>query len=98
MKRLSAISILIIFLNVQLSAQNRVVIDAHNEQQVQVELNGLSATTVAGRILRSDNLQDHNSFDKTEKVEPVVFTNATLNGNNLSVKIPPFSVVVLELK
>jgi alpha-N-arabinofuranosidase len=71
-------------------------IDAHNEQQVKIE--GLSANSVTGRILRSDKLQDHNTFDDPQKVHPSAFTGATLNGSSLSVKMPPFSVVVLELK
>lgn len=73
-------------------------IDARNEQEVKIDLQGLSEHSVTGRILRSDKLQDHNTFDKPQKVEPAAFTGATLNGNGLAVKMPPFSVVVLELK
>jgi alpha-N-arabinofuranosidase len=73
-------------------------IDAHNEQEVNIDLGDLHARTVTGRILRSDKLQDHNSFDNPGKIKPAVFTNAVLNRHDLSVKIPPFSVVVLELK
>ena len=73
-------------------------IDAHNEQEVNIDLEGLSEKSVAGRILRSDKLQDHNTFDNPNKVKPAVFNGASLNGSNLSVKIPPFSVIVLELK
>jgi alpha-L-arabinofuranosidase len=73
-------------------------IDAHEEQEVKIDLQGLSGKSVTGRILRSDKLQDHNTFDNPQKIKPAVFNNATLNGNSLSVKMPPFSVVVLELK
>jgi alpha-L-arabinofuranosidase len=73
-------------------------IDAHNEQEVTIDLGDLSSRSVTGRILRSGKLQDHNSFDNAEKIKPGVFTNTALNGKNLSVKIPPFSVIVLELK
>ncbi len=73
-------------------------IDAHNDQDVNIDLGTISAKSVTGRILRSDKLQDHNSFDDPQKIKPSVFSNATLNGNSLSVKMPPFSVVVLELK
>jgi len=73
-------------------------IDAHNDQEVNIELEGLSATSVTGRILHSGQLQDHNSFDNPQKVKPSLFTNAKLNGNSLSVKLPPVSVVVLELR
>ena len=73
-------------------------IDAHKEQSVTIALNGTIAKTVTGRILRSDKLQDHNTFDNPEKIKPAGFTEAMLNGSNLSVRIPPFSVIVLELK
>ena len=81
--------------NVHISLVN---IDAHNEQQITIELGEVSAKSVTGRILRSEKLQDHNSFDNPGKVKPSVFNNAVLNGNSVSVKLPPFSVVVLTLK
>jgi len=73
-------------------------IDARNEQEVKIDLQGLSENTVTGRILRSDKLQDHNTFDDPQKIKPAAFAGASLNGNSLAVKMPPFSVVVLELK
>jgi len=73
-------------------------IDAGKEQEVTIDLGGFSAKSVTGRILQSGKLQDHNSFDNVEKIKPVAFANATLDGNNLFVKIPAFSVVVLEIK
>jgi len=73
-------------------------IDAHNEQEITIELGDLSAKSVTGRVLRSEKLQDHNSFDNPGKVKPSVFNNAVMNGNSVSVKLSPFSVVVLTLK
>ena len=73
-------------------------IDARNEQEVKIDLQGLSESSVTGRILRSDKLQDHNTFDDPQKIKPAPFAGAGLNGSSLSVKMPPFSVVVLELK
>jgi alpha-N-arabinofuranosidase len=73
-------------------------IDAHNEQEVNIDLGSLSVKTVSGRVLRSDKIQDHNTFDNPQKVKPTVFGNTKLSGSTLSLKVPPFSVVVLELK
>jgi len=73
-------------------------IDAHNEQEVSIDLGALPVQSVTGRILRSDKLQGHNSFDDPEKIKPGLFTNVALIGHSLNIKIPPFSVVVLELK
>lgn len=73
-------------------------IDSQREQEVAVDLGDVTAKSVTGRILRSDKLQDHNTFGDPQKIKPVVFNSVVLKGNNLTVKIPPFSVVVLELK
>ena len=73
-------------------------VDAHNEQEVNIDLGDLKSASFTGRVLRSDKLQDHNTFDNPGKIKPAVFTNATLSGSNLLAKVPPFSVVVLELK
>jgi len=73
-------------------------IDAHSEQEIMIELGGVSAKSVTGRILRSEKLQDHNSFDDPGKVKPALFDKAVLTGSSVSVKLPPYSVVVLTLK
>jgi alpha-N-arabinofuranosidase len=73
-------------------------IDAHSEQEINIDLGGLATSSVSGRILQSGKLQDHNTFDSPGKIKPVAFTGAVLNGNKLVVKLPAFSVVVLEIK
>jgi alpha-N-arabinofuranosidase len=73
-------------------------IDAKNNQEIAIELRGTKYTSVTGRILNSEKLQDHNSFDMPEKVKPAPFKHATLSGNSLKVVLPAHSVVVLELK
>jgi alpha-L-arabinofuranosidase len=73
-------------------------VHANKEQEVVVDLGSVSAKSVSGRVLRSNKLQDHNSFDAADKVKPVAFNSAVLKGNTLTVKIPAFSVVMLELK
>jgi len=73
-------------------------VHATKEQEVAVDLGGVTANSVTGRILRSTKLQDHNTFDVPDKVKPAVFHEASLKSNTLTVKMPPFSVVILELK
>jgi alpha-N-arabinofuranosidase len=73
-------------------------VHGNKEQEVTVDLGSLSAKAVSGRILRSGSLQNHNSFDAVDKVKPAAFNNAVLKGSALTLKIPAFSVVVLELK
>jgi alpha-N-arabinofuranosidase len=67
-------------------------------ENISVNIEGGKYTKVTGRILTSGKLQDHNTFENPEKIKPQIFTGASLKGNLLNVKLPPFSVVVLELK
>ena len=73
-------------------------IDAGKTQDVVVNINGAAYKAVTGRILTSDKIQNYNSFENPGKIKPSNFSGASLNNSMLSVKIPPFSVVVLELK
>lgn len=73
-------------------------IDARNAQTITLNLEGGKLTTVTGRILTSKRLQDHNTFDHPDAVKPAAFKDVQLKNNTLQVKLPPFSVVVLEAK
>jgi alpha-N-arabinofuranosidase len=73
-------------------------IDATKAQTVSIDLKGLSAKAVEGRILTSAKLQDHNTFTQPDKIKPAAFKDATIKGGQLNVTLPPFSVAVLELK
>ncbi|MEK6780341.1 MAG: alpha-N-arabinofuranosidase [Bacteroidota bacterium] len=73
-------------------------IDARNSQEVVVDIRGAKFTSVTGRILTSEKIQDHNSFETPDKVKPAAFKESSLSGNSLKVKLPAHSVVILELK
>jgi alpha-N-arabinofuranosidase len=73
-------------------------IDSKNVQEVVIDVRGAKYTSVSGRILVSDKLQDHNSFEAPQKVKPATFKQATLSGTSMKVTLPAHSVVVLELK
>ena len=73
-------------------------IDASKPQAVNINIRGAKYSAVSGRILTSQRLQDYNSFDQPDKIQPATFNNAKLKGNDLQVELPPFSVVVLTLK
>lgn len=72
-------------------------IDPTQKHSLQLEI-GAGKKTVSGRILTSARLQDHNSFEQPEKIKPQLFKDARLNGNQLSVQVPPAAVLVLELQ
>ncbi|MEZ0611852.1 alpha-N-arabinofuranosidase [Fibrella sp. WM1] len=73
-------------------------IDAQKANDVTVDLNGLSAGSITGRVLTSTKLQDHNTFTQPNKVAPTAFSAFKRDGDKLTVSLPPFSVVVLEVK
>ncbi len=73
-------------------------IDASNAQTVTVDLGKSTFKNITGRILSSPKLQDYNSFEIPAKIKPAPFKGATVKGSTLSVKMPPFSVVVLEMQ
>lgn len=73
-------------------------IDAKKTQEVTTTINGATYKNVSGRILRSDKIQNYNSFENPGNIVPQKFEGATLAGNKLTVKLPPASVVLLALK
>jgi alpha-N-arabinofuranosidase len=73
-------------------------IDTKNAQDIVFDLPGAKYKSVTGRIIASGKLQDFNSFEQPDKIKPVAFNGAELKNNSVQVKLPPFSVVVLELK
>jgi alpha-N-arabinofuranosidase len=74
-------------------------IDASKTQTIEIDLQGGNYNgAITGRILTSAKMQDHNTFEKPETIKPAVFKNFKKTNNLLSVTLPPFSVVVLEMK
>ncbi|MET0392662.1 MAG: alpha-L-arabinofuranosidase C-terminal domain-containing protein [Chitinophagaceae bacterium] len=73
-------------------------VDASKAQDVTIDLGKSAYTTITGRILHSPKLQDYNSFDNPDKIKPAPFTAIKKSSGQITVALPPFSVVVLELK
>ena len=73
-------------------------IDPNKGQTITINVRGMKATSVTGRILTSTKVQDHNTFDAPTKVQPSEFKGATLKGEDLTVTLPPIAVVVLSIK
>ena len=73
-------------------------IDAQQEHSVNLLLRGANFNEVDATILTSEKLQDHNTFEEPEKIKTAEFQGVSHSGDEIQVKMPPFSVVVLELK
>jgi alpha-L-arabinofuranosidase len=72
-------------------------IDNIKGQEVEIDLKGIHAQQVTGRILTSSKVQDHNTFDNPKTVVPKTFRDVSISGGILKVNMPPNSVIVLEL-
>jgi len=72
-------------------------IDNTKSQAVEINLKGFNVKQITGRILTSPKVQDHNTFDNPTNVVPKAFSDALISEGNLKVKMPPNSVIVLEL-
>jgi alpha-N-arabinofuranosidase len=73
-------------------------IDPNKPHEVSISIRGMEASGVSGRILTSAKVQDYNTFDAPQKVKPEAFNRAVIKGDNLTLTLPPISVVILELK
>jgi alpha-L-arabinofuranosidase len=81
---------------IHISAVN---IDAHNAQRISFKVDASQKIgSIKGRILTSPKLQDHNSFANPDKVKPVEYKGATVKDESIELEIPPFSVLLLEVK
>lgn len=72
-------------------------IDPAKQHEVSVELRGVNVSNATGRILVSNKIQDHNTFQEPGKVSPAAFKGFQQQGNALKVTLPAGSVVVIEL-
>ena len=59
-------------------------------------MSSFNLKNITGTILSSESLQDHNTFENPNKIEPKDFKDFKFKKGKLEVTIPPFSVIVLE--
>jgi alpha-N-arabinofuranosidase len=72
-------------------------IDTRNGQTVTLDLRGAAPKSVTGSIITSAAIQDHNTFDAPDTVRIAPFNGAVIAGSAVTVKMPPKSVITLEL-
>lgn len=73
-------------------------IDSKKTNTVLINLKDLGVKKVAGSILTSKKLQDHNTFDNVNAITPKEFKGYKIKKGVLTVQLPPYSVIVLEEK
>lgn len=72
-------------------------IDPKAKKKVSLDLGGIKAKHLTGRILTTNNLREHNTFEQPNTVLPKEYKDAKLKDNQLEIDIPAHSVIVLEL-
>jgi alpha-N-arabinofuranosidase len=73
-------------------------IHPQKSETVALLLPGKDYQSVTGKIVTAQKIQDFNSFEKPDLIKPVVFKNASVKNNQLTITLPPHAVVVLEVK
>lgn len=64
-----------------------------------VILNGYNAKQIKGEVLTSASYTDYNSFDKPDKIAMKEYKDFKKESNgNISMKLPPLSIVTLEIQ
>ena len=73
-------------------------INPNKSQPITLNLSGEKFSTLSGKILQSNKIQDFNSFTESEKIKPVAFKSAIIENGQIKISLPAASVVVLTLK
>lgn len=71
-------------------------IDSKKGYSVEVDVREFKLKKITGKILKSSMLQDHNTFDNPNKIQPTDFKDFKVKNGVVQIQLPPFSVVVLE--
>lgn len=73
-------------------------IDPGKSHTLLLDLRGTEASNVKGRLLTSEAMNGHNTFEFPDKVTPEPFNGAKLRKDKIEVVLPGKSVVVLEIE
>lgn len=73
-------------------------IDYSKENEVELDLKDLNLKKFTAKIVSSDKVTDHNTFENPNKIKPTEFKDFKYKSGKLTLSIPPFSVIVIEGK
>ncbi len=73
-------------------------IDLTEEKTVNIDISQIKVKNIRGRILTSNNITDHNTFENPHLVKPVTFEDFKIKKDGqIELKLPAKSIVVLSL-
>jgi alpha-N-arabinofuranosidase len=73
-------------------------VDPNRARTVGAEVRGATVTSVSGRVLTAGAMNAHNTFEQPDAVRPAAFDGARVSGSQLTIELPPKSIVVLALQ
>ena len=74
-------------------------VNADEEQEVVVNLNGFKARKVTAQILTSGAINDYNSFDNPDKIAIKEFKGAKIaKDGSITLTMPALSIIALEVE
>ena len=72
-------------------------IDPKNSMELSCDLSGMDAKNVAGKVITSQKITDHNTFDQPNQVEIKEFKDAKISKGKVTAILPAKSVVLLQI-
>jgi alpha-N-arabinofuranosidase len=72
--------------------------DPNKPARVTVRIQGAAAKKISARVLTTDVMNAHNTFDKPETVKPAAYNGGKLKGDSWVFDLPAKSVVVATLE
>ncbi len=73
-------------------------LNPNKELEIACEIRGFkSVAGISGTLLTANRINSYNDFGKSEEVHTVEFSGYEKKGNTITVKLPPKSVVMLEI-
>ncbi|MHC4558710.1 MAG: alpha-L-arabinofuranosidase C-terminal domain-containing protein, partial [Planctomycetota bacterium] len=73
-------------------------IDPNKAATVSCEIRGADFKRVSGSILTASKMNTHNTFNNPDAIKPVKFDDFKRHGDDLVIKMPSKSIVVLEIE
>ncbi|MDQ3819207.1 MAG: alpha-N-arabinofuranosidase [Acidobacteriota bacterium] len=73
-------------------------LDPNRAAEVSTKVTGANVRNVTGRVLTATSMNSMNTFDKPDAVKPAPFTGIKVQGDQITLSLPPKAVVVLELQ
>jgi alpha-N-arabinofuranosidase len=73
-------------------------LDPNRPAEITTQIAGATATTITGEVLTAPMMNAMNTFDDPNAVKPAPFDGYKIQGSQVTLSIPPKSVVVLELR